>query len=192
MSFSTSPCSSNQPIQSLPRSPATHTCIKAVFTIILTNLIRAVNSLDYDVGISSSSVWNKNPNNLVSWIYNEPWVGSVGENSPSFTSPYFAIWFCSTTIVNPVESKLLIPMVDYPHSDFRWSRNRFKSRTIGNCNCNCDMGYTKRSIVHPGALPCWALVFWWCHDACWTLAILCCIPGGPGGPVKCMQVYASI
>ena len=41
---------------------------------ILQNEIEFFTSLDYDIGISSSSVWNKNPNNLISWIYDPPTV----------------------------------------------------------------------------------------------------------------------
>ena len=93
-------------------------------------------SLDYDISIFSSSIWNKNSNDLIVWICNETWVGSVCCNSPSPTSLYFAIQSCTATVVNPIQRKLLAALVDDPRGDLWWTTNRLENRTIGNRNCN--------------------------------------------------------
>ena len=95
-------------------------------------------SLDYDLSISSGTVWDKNSNNLVPWIYNKPWVGSVCYDTPSSTSLCFAIRYCRTSVVDPVQSKILIPIVGDLQVDSWWSWSRFESRTVGNCNCNWE------------------------------------------------------
>ena len=76
------------------------------------------NSLNYDLSVGSSRVWNINSDDVIIWICNEPWVGSISNDGPTLTFLYFTVGRSTTVVVDPVQSQILVPVVNDLKVDF--------------------------------------------------------------------------